>query len=82
MSEIISQIDYDNLKAIKHRSDLTTGDIVYLCIDWQKEEKIYTNVICTGYCGKDEFWGESLSGEKFSWCDNDLFKIIGKNINL
>lgn len=80
---LISQDNFYKIQEIKHRTELTCDDIIVLMIDDNADDvKFFEKVICTGYCGRDEFWGETENGKKRSWCDNSNFKIISKRIKL
>jgi hypothetical protein len=81
-SRLIGLADFYKIEAVKHHAELTCDDIVVLAIDQQNLDKGFEKVFCTGYCGKDEFWGRNEDGKERAWCDNDTFKIIGKQISV
>lgn len=71
--------------AIKHNADLAVGDVILLDDgnNFNREDKTFIRAVCDGHCGKDEFFGfNETTGCRISWSDNDLFKIVGKNISI
>lgn len=85
--DVISHVLLNKIKEIKHSADLTCGDIVWLTTretsgnPWH--ERIYERVLCTGYCGRDEFWGETIKGNKRrAWTNGDSFKVVGIDANM
>jgi hypothetical protein len=74
---------YLKAKEIKHRADLTCGDVLLLDDGnhFHFEEKTFIRVVCDGYCGRDEFWGYvEETGKRIAWCNGDLYKIIGQSL--
>lgn len=77
----VDESDFNSLIPVKHRADLNVDDLVFLAIDPQDKKRGFELVVCTGFCGRDEFWG-SLSGRERVWCSGDTFKIVGTHINI
>ena len=82
MNEVLTHQEFMALQPIKHKSDLDTGDVIYLSCGthFKAEDNLYHLVFCDFRCGKDDFAGERYDGRRVSWCDMDRFSIVGKVI--
>jgi len=77
--DTVNRDQFQKIIPLKDNSQVTVGDIIFL----SKQDgdsymnSSYDKIVCTGYCGKDEFFGRKWDGLPVSWLDSDVFKVIG-----
>lgn len=82
-----SNHEFEGVLPVKHKADLTVGDIVLIAKDEHSgsldfENFLYEQVECTAYCGRDEFWGKTAKGDKRYWLNASRFKIVGQTTTI
>jgi hypothetical protein len=84
MTDKISWDRFLGLKEVKHATEIDVDDILWLDDGkgFRPEEKTFIKVVCTGYCGKDEFYGRTEDGKPIGFCDGDVYKIVSKQIKV
>ncbi|GAB4003560.1 hypothetical protein GCM10028807_63180 [Spirosoma daeguense] len=80
---IISNDDFCKMIQTKPDNRITVNDIVIIptrnCSDsWDHATATFEQVVCTGYCGRDEFWGRNLDGEERYFTEGSRFKCVGE----
>ncbi len=82
MKVVLNFEEFKVLREVKHRADLSTGDIIYLSCgtNFNQKDNLYHLTVCDSTCGRDEFAGVRHDGQRVSWGDMDHFIIVNRQI--